>query len=386
MQTILSQLPAVWVDGWHPLARVALELLLSGVIGFSVYFVASKVVARVVGRTRFRIDNLLYDYLCRPSKFVVPAFFMLIARSRARLAAVDADGTIQVTGGVALIDHLVLILFIAAITWLLLSLVGALAAYLKEKHDITAPDNREARRVHTQITVVGHTVRTLVIMGGIAAVLMTFPRVQQVGTSLLASAGIAGIAIGLAARPVLENIIAGIQIGITQPIRLDDVVIVEGEWGRVEEITLTYVVVRIWDERRLIVPFNKFITEAFQNWTRTSAQILGTVFLYVDYRTEVEKIRKRAREIVEASDKWDKRVFVVQVTDLTERTMQVRILVSASSSGQAFDLRVEIREKLLSWMQSQMPEALPRIRMDISPDESDTDIDHPGMGKNPMPA
>lgn len=354
---------------------LSVELAIAGVIGFAVYWIASRVLTRIVSRTRFRIDNLLVDYLQKPVRYALPLLFMLIARSRNRVATDMTSGEVVVRPGgaggiVGLVDHLLLIGFVGCLTWVLLALVGALAAYLKEQHDIQASDNREARRVHTQITVVGHTIRTLVVIGGVAAILMTFPRVQQVGTSLLASAGIAGIAIGLAARPVLENIIAGIQIGITQPIRLDDVVIVEGEWGRVEEITLTYVVVRIWDERRLIVPFNKFITESFQNWTRTSSQIMGTVFLYADYSADVEQIRAKAKEIVEQSAHWDKRVFVVQVTDLKERTMEIRVLVSAAASGKAFDLRVEIREKLLAWMKDHMPGALPRVRMEALPPPS----------------
>jgi small-conductance mechanosensitive channel len=178
----------------------------------------------------------------------------------------------------------------------------------------------------------------------------------------LASAGVLGIVAGIAARPVFSNLISGLQIALAQPIRLDDVLIVKGEWGRVEEITGTYVVLRIWDERRLIIPLQWFIENPFENWTRTGSEILGTVFLYLDYTTPVEAVRAEARRIVEAAPEWDQRVFAVQVTDITDRTMQVRILVSARNSGKAFDLRCRIREEILAFMAREYPQCLPQVR------------------------
>ena len=199
----------------------------------------------------------------------------------------------------------------------------------------------------------------------LAAILMTFDKVRQLGASILASAGIAGIIVGLAAQRSIATLLAGIQIALTQPIRIDDVVIVENEWGRIEEITLTYVVVRIWDLRRLIVPITYFIEKPFQNWTRISADLLGTVFLYTDYTVPIQAVREELRRILEGSEKWDRRVCVLQVTDTTERTVQLRALVSAADSSKAWDLRCEVREKLVDFLQKNYPHALPRVRAEI---------------------
>ncbi|MBT9516802.1 MAG: mechanosensitive ion channel [Methyloversatilis discipulorum] len=197
---------------------------------------------------------------------------------------------------------------------------------------------------------------------GVGSVLMTFPNVRQIGASLLASAGLAGIIAGLAARPVLGNLIAGLQIALTQPIRVDDVVIVENEWGRIEEITATYVVVRIWDQRRLVVPLEHFILNPFQNWTRTTSDLLGAVYLWVDYRVPVEPLRERLREILDASTEWDRRVCALQVTDMTDRAMQLRCLMSTQNAGAAWDLRCKVREQMVAYLQKVSPEWLPQIR------------------------
>jgi small-conductance mechanosensitive channel len=204
----------------------------------------------------------------------------------------------------------------------------------------------------------------------LAAILMTFEKVRYLGTSILASAGIAGLIVGFAAQRSIATLLAGIQIAITQPIRIDDVVIVENEWGRIEEITLTYVVVRIWDLRRLILPITYFLEKPFQNWTRVSADILGTIFLYVDYTVPVEAVRAEFRRILEKSGKWDGRVSVLQVTNTTERTVELRALVSATDSSSAWELRCHVREKLIEFLQKNYPHALPRLRAEIS-DQSD---------------
>jgi small-conductance mechanosensitive channel len=219
--------------------------------------------------------------------------------------------------------------------------------------------------MHTQVNVISRVLVVLVAIIGIGLALMTFPRVRELGASLLASAGIAGIIVGFAARPVLENIIAGVQLALTQPINIDDVVIVDGEWGRIEEITTTYVVVRIWDDRRLICPFTKFISESFQNWTRRTADILGAVIIHADYTVPVEDVRQELNRIVQDHEKWDQRVCVLQVTDATENTIQLRALVSASSASRAWDLRVDVREKLIAYLQREHPNSLPRTRVAI---------------------
>jgi hypothetical protein len=197
--------------------------------------------------------------------------------------------------------------------------------------------------------------------------LMTFDSVRQFGISLLASAGIAGVVLGFAAQKSLGTLLAGIQIAVSQPVRLDDVVIVEGEWGRIEEITLTYVVVRIWDERRLIVPVTYFLDNAFQNWTYTSAEILGTVYIYADYSVPVEMVRKELKNILDSTDLWDGRLWSLLVTDSTERTMEMRALVSAANSSKAWDLRCLVRERLIDFLQREYPGSLPRVRLESRP-------------------
>jgi len=194
-------------------------------------------------------------------------------------------------------------------------------------------------------------------------VLMLFAEVREIGASLLASAGIVGVVAGFAAQKTIANLFAGFQIALAQPMRLDDVIVVEGEWGRVEEITLTYVVVRIWDDRRLVLPLSYFIEKPFQNWTRTSAELLGSIFVWVDYSFPVEEGRKALKQIIEASPAWDKRFWNLQVTDANEQTMQLRILATSANSSVLWNLRCEIREKFIAYIQARHPLALPRLRV-----------------------
>ena len=227
---------------------------------------------------------------------------------------------------------------------------------------LDADDNLTARQHVTQVRILKRTVDTILIVVGIAAMLMTFDAVRQYGISLLASAGAAGLVVGLALQPLLKNLFAGIQLAITQPIRIDDVLVVEGEWGRVEEISSTFVVVRIWDLRRLIVPLSYFIEQPIENWTREGAQIIGAVPLYLDYKAPIDAIRKKARELVEGSKFWDGDVFGVQVTDASPSTIKVRTIASSRNSSDAWDLRCMLREELVGFLQKDYPEALPRGR------------------------
>jgi small-conductance mechanosensitive channel len=210
------------------------------------------------------------------------------------------------------------------------------------------------------------TADVLVLLITVSAALMTFEPVRQYGISLFASAGVAGIVAGLAARPVLSNLIAGVQLAMTQPIRVDDAVVVEKEWGTIEEITSTYVVVRLWDWRRMIVPLTYFIEKPFQNWTREGSALIGSAMIYVDYRAPVGVIRDKLGAIVKASKNWDGNLVNLQVTDAKEQTMELRCLMSARSAGQAFDLRCEVREQLIDFLQKHHPEALPRQRSEVA--------------------
>ncbi len=230
------------------------------------------------------------------------------------------------------------------------------------RYDLAATDNLLARKHVTQVRVLKGALATMIVLITIASALMTFESVRQVGVGLFASAGIAGIVAGLAARPLLSNLLAGVQLALTQPIRVDDVVVVENEWGRVEDITMTYVVVRIWDLRRLIVPISYFIEKPFENWTRETAAILGTVLLYVDYTVPVDRVREKLKAIVQESKNWDGNVATLQVTDAREFTLELRVLVSARDSSASWDLRCEVREKLVAFLANSFPGALPQRR------------------------
>jgi small-conductance mechanosensitive channel len=233
------------------------------------------------------------------------------------------------------------------------------------RFDLTVADNLRARKVYTQIHVITRALYVTIGIFGVAATLMLFQEVRHVGTSLLASAGIVGIIAGVAAQKTLANLFAGFQIALAQPVRQDDVVVVEGEWGRIEEITLTTVVVHIWDDRRLVLPLSYFIEKPFQNWTRTSSALLGSVFLWVDYSLPLDAARQALARIVEASPLWDRRFWNLQVSDASERTMQLRVLATASDSSRSWDLRCEIREKFIAYIQTHHPGSLPRLRTEV---------------------
>jgi len=336
---------------WLPVLGVAAVAALLALL--------AKRISRVV---IFRVARYspLVDVVVRQCNRAASLLFPLVALQAVWQGAPDDLQSIQ---GVR---HVTGLLLIAAVTWLAVSAVRGVAEGVIKLHPVDGSDNLQARRVHTQTRVLSRIAMGAVLVAGVAFALMTFPGARQLGASLLASAGVAGLVAGIAARSVFGNLIAGLQIALSQPFRIDDVLIVEGEWGRVEEITGTYVVLRIWDERRLIIPLQWFVEHPFQNWTRSSAELLGTVFLSVDYSLPLEPLRQEAQRVCEASPDWDKRVCLVQVTDATERSMQLRVLVSSASSGQNFDLRCAVREALIAFIQREHPESLPRLRADVN--------------------
>lgn len=262
-------------------------------------------------------------------------------------------------------QHGLLIAFILLCGWAAMTALDIGAELYLGRYDVGAADNLNARKHLTQVKILRRAAATLVVLLTLAAGLMTIPGVKQLGVSLLAAGGAASIIVGMALQPVLSNLFAGVQIALTQPIRLDDAVVVEGEWGRIEEISSTYVVIRLWDLRRLIVPLKYFLEKPFQNWTRESSDIVGTVMLQVDYSLPVDTIRAKLGEILETSPLWDRKTSAVQVTDFKERTMEIRILASARGAGEAFDLRCVIREEMIAWLRDEHPEALPRDRIEV---------------------
>ncbi len=269
-------------------------------------------------------------------------------------------------------SQLLNILVIGAIAWISVNALSILRVILMKRIDLTQKDNLRARKFTTQFRILERILIFVIIFIAIAAALMTFASIRKLGVSLFASAGVAGIILGLAAQKGIGTILAGFQIAITQPIRIDDVVIVEGEWGWIEEITLTYVVVRIWDKRRLIVPTTYFLDKPFENWTRNSADIFGTVYIYTDYHLPVDKLREELKRILAGTKLWDGNVSNVQITDAKEQTLEIRIMVSAADSPSAWDLRVYIREKVIGFLQENYPEYLPRTRVELigSPDSA----------------
>lgn len=254
------------------------------------------------------------------------------------------------------------LLLIGMIANILFQVVDAAASFVVNQHRIDVSDNLQARSIYTQVVVLKKVAVAVIGIVTLASMLMVFDSVRQFGASILASAGVAGIVIGFAAQRSIATLLAGFQIALTQPIRLDDVVIVENEWGRIEEITLTYVVVRVWDLRRLVVPIAYFIEQPFQNWTRSSADTVGTVVLHLDYRVPMDALRAELTRLLETSCYWDGKVNVLQVTDAKEHTLEIRALASAADASLAWELRCEIREKLVAFIRDRYPESLPRLR------------------------
>ena len=255
------------------------------------------------------------------------------------------------------------ILLIISITWfIIISIKISKKRYLMH-YDINSQDNLEARKLYTQFNILERIVIFLVVIVAIALCLMLFDSVRKYGVSVFASAGIAGIIIGFAAQKALGTILAGLQIAVAQPIRLDDVLVVEGEWGWVEEITLTFVVMRLWDKRRLVLPTTYFIEKPFQNWTRTTSEILGTIFFYTDYGISIDAFRDEQTRLLKSSKLWDGQTNVVQVTDSKENYIEIRSLVSARNSPEAWDLRVYIREHMIKFIQTNYPQSLPKTRV-----------------------
>ena len=260
------------------------------------------------------------------------------------------------------------LMLIGVVAFILCQVVDVAAAFVLKQHRTDVADNLQARAIHTQVLVLKKVALTVIGVFTLASMLMVFESVRQFGASILASAGVAGIVVGLAAQRSIATLLAGFQIALTQPIRVDDVVIVENEWGRIEDITLTYVVVRIWDQRRLVVPMTHFIERPFQNWTRTSSDILCTVTLHLDYSVPVAGMRAELTRILQQSRHWDGRVNVLQVTDAREHTVEVRALASAADASLGWDLRCEVREQLVGFIQREHPESLPRIRASFAAD------------------
>lgn len=257
------------------------------------------------------------------------------------------------------------IAIIFSMAWIVIVASGILIDLTEGRFDLSVSDNRRARRVHTQLRVMRRVIAAVIVVIAILAAMTSFSQGRSIATSILASAGVLGLVVGIAGQSTIGNFIAGIQIAFSDALRIDDVVVVNGDWGTIEEITLTYVVLAIWDQRRLVLPVSYFVTTPFENWTRKDSQILGTVMLFCDYTVPVEELRAELLDFVNASPLWDHRAASLQVVDATEHTVQLRALVSAASSSQAWDLRCAVREHLVAHLRDHYPSALPRTRLEI---------------------
>lgn len=262
-------------------------------------------------------------------------------------------------------DKIVDILMTISFAGILIALVKVGQDYFYHRYDLSKADNLKERKIRTQLVFLRKVIVGLIVVVTICVILLSFDNLRKLGTGLLTGVGVGGIIIGFAAQRSLSNLLAGFQIAFTQPLRIDDALLVEGEFGRVEEITLTYVVLNLWDQRRLILPINYFIEKPFQNWTRTTAEMMGTVILYLDYSVPLEPLREEFKRLLEASPLWDKRVSAVQVTNATDKDVEVRMLVSGKNSGDVFDLRCYIRENLILFIRENYPESLPKTRMEL---------------------
>ncbi|GAA4685867.1 mechanosensitive ion channel family protein [Phytohabitans rumicis] len=318
---------------------------------------AVEVVHRVIrrlGRHSILLRELS-DHAHRP--FQVAAS-LLAAEVAVRSAVGDFAGRTAVV-------HLLVLAVIGAFAWLVGALMLVVEDVALDRFRTDVPDNRRARKLHTQVVMLRRVTVAAIVVITFGVMLMTFPHVRAVGASLLASAGIIGVLAGLAAQSTLSNVFAGLQLTFSDALRLDDVVVVENEWGRIEELTLTYVVVQIWDDRRLIMPTTYFTSKPFQNWTRTRAAVLGTAELDVDWAVPVQAMREELRRLMEGTQLWDGRVCVLQVTDAVGGMVRIRALVSAVDAPTLWDLRCLVREHLVGWIREQHPTALPRLRAEV---------------------
>jgi small-conductance mechanosensitive channel len=339
------------VPGW--LWDIGL-IIIAIVLGLIVKVIITALLNYYKNKEDYSLFKSILTNLSRPLNFFVP------------LLTLNAFLPFLIYQGAYIVHFtkLLEILLIISFSNVLINTIRIFQDYVLYKYDLNKADNLEERKIQTQLRFIRKVIIAFIILITIAVVLLSFDNVRKIGAGLLTGVGIGGIIVGFAAQKSLGNLLAGFQVAFTQPIRIDDVLIVENEWGKVEDITLTYVVVNIWDQRRLILPITYFIEKPFQNWTRTTSELLGTVFLYVDYTCPVNSVREELNKLLAKTPLWDKRLGILQVTDVKERTLELRILVSAKDSSRAFDLRCYIREGLITFIQENLQSALPKIRIE----------------------
>ena len=352
---MLTGIIAFFEKNWEELLLSAGIMAAAIVAALIVRWIGFVVLRKLAQRKGSVVGQSLVHHGKGPTLWILPLLAVLIV-----LPGLPLPHMLQ-----AALEHITGIGLIAAIAWLAILFIEVATDVLTHRYRIDVADNLEARRIQTQFQMVHRVSVVIVAVIALAVALMTFPAIKHIGESLLASAGVASLIIGMAMKDTFANLIAGVQIAFAQPFRLGDAVVIEGEWGWIEEIGMMYVVVRIWDLRRLVLPLSYFLTNAFQNWTRTSADLLGHCYIYTDYTVPVEPLRAELRRICEATPLWNKKVCVLQVSDLFETNMQLRALMDARNSGEAWDLRCLVREKLIDFLQKNYPGSLPRFRGEV---------------------
>lgn len=343
-----------------PIALFLLLLLVSAVVGLFVRLIFFGVLTYASKKSNRTTIQKLKNRLSSSVFMFLPLLFM---HAFLRKTGITEDW-------IDVIRPILNSLIIASIAVVSVRLIFFIQDVLFLKFDISKEDNIRERQVITQIIFLRKMAMFVIILMAICVILLQFEGVRKYGATILTSAGVAGVILGLAAQKTIGNLLAGIQIAFTQPIKIDDNVVVEGEWGWIEEINLTYVVVKIWDKRRMILPITYFTEQTYQNWTRNSSDIMGSVFLYMDYSIPIAAVRKKFESILESNDLWDQQTKVLQITDSSEKTITVRLLMSARTAPKAWDLRCAIREEMLIYIQNEFPEALPKTRISL---EKETD-------------
>jgi small-conductance mechanosensitive channel len=333
------------------------------VAGLFVKFIFSLYLKKSAQKEDFSLFRSIIRRLGKPLNFFLPLIILNLLLPLMRIKA----------SYVPFISKIVEILISISVAYLLVGVLKVCEDYVYHAYNLHKPDNLRERKIRTQLQFLRRVLIWLIFIVTVCIILLSFENLRRLGAGLLTGVGVGGIIIGFAAQRSLANLLAGFQIAFTQPIRIEDVLVVEGEFGRVEEITLTYVVLSIWDQRRLILPINYFIEKPFQNWTRTNAELIGTVLLYLDYNVPVDALRQELKRLLKDQPLWDERVAAIQVTNATERTVEVRVLLSASNSGNAFDLRCYIRENLLAFVQKNYPQSLPQTRF-IEAERADQNV------------
>ncbi len=351
MNSLPDHVRAILTDpAWEGVRAIAAALL--GIaLALLLHRLLFRILRRVTRDSASQSDDLVVAGLERPTRYAMVALGLVLA---AREIPLLEEGWQRVAG----------LVMPALIGWIALTIMHALVRAMELKADISQPDNLSARRRRTRLAIFSRIATFIIIFITVGLMLLSIPGVRDIGLTLVASAGLAGLAVGAAAQPALKSLIAGVQMALTEPINIDDVVIIDGEWGRIEDIHTTYVVVRTWDERRLIVPTVKFLEETFQNWTRERADLLAPIFLHLDPLADIAPLRAEFLRQVEAHELWDRRVAGMQVTEMSAQSIEVRMLASASDSGRAFDLRCALREGMLAWIRENQPEAIARQRVD----------------------